>query len=249
MTTLYDYSETTRWLEPLLPATWQSIFSEILWNFDTHSPANESAASLLQFLEREYADAACGGTAIYPQKEHLFRAFSAVPPQGVRVVLLGQDPYHGEGQAEGLSFSVPDGIKAPPSLRNIFKERESDLGIPAENAATSLLPWAQQGVLLLNTTLSVRAGLAGSHRKHGWETLTDAVIARLDAMPIPMVFLLWGADARKKKRLLGNPLHLILESEHPSPLSAYRGFFGSRPFSAINAYLTAHDLPPINWET
>ena len=157
--------------------------------------------------------------------------------------------YEGVTVCEGLSFSVPRGVKAPPSLKNIFKERETDAGIPAAEASPCLLPWVKQGVLLLNTTLTVRAAQAGSHRKHGWEQFTDGVLRVLDEQPRPMVFLLWGADARKKKALLHNPDHLILESEHPSPLSAYRGFFGSRPFSQINAYLTAHALPPIDWQT
>ena len=224
-----------------LPAAWASLLGDIL------SPSQ--AQQLWQFVSEEYRAAAEGGTPIYPPRSMIFRAFDELPPENVRVVLLGQDPYHGEGQAEGLSFSVPCGVKTPPSLKNIFKERETDVGIPAANASPCLFPWVKQGVLLLNTTLTVRAAQAGSHRKHGWEPFTDGVLRVLDEQPRPMVFLLWGADARKKKALLRNPDHLILESEHPSPLSAYRGFFGSRPFSQINDYLTAHALPPIDWRT
>lgn len=224
-----------------LPDAWCSLLDGVI--SDAHADA------LWQFVCQEYQAAAQGGTPIYPPRSHIFRAFEAVSPADVRVVLLGQDPYHGEGQAEGLSFSVPADVKAPPSLRNIFKERESDLGIPSAGASPCLSHWAEQGVLLLNTTLTVRAGTAGSHRKHGWEQFTDGVFRVLGQEARPMVFLLWGADARKKKALLQNPNHLILESEHPSPLSAYRGFFGSRPFSKINAYLAAHGLPEIDWRT
>ena len=233
---------STQITSPLpLPAAWASLLGDIL------SPSQ--AQQLWQFVSEEYRSAAEGGTPIYPPKSLIFRAFDELPPENVRVVLLGQDPYHGEGQAEGLSFSVPCGVKTPPSLKNIFKERETDVGIPAANASPCLFPWVKQGVLLLNTTLTVRAAQAGSHRKHGWEPFTDGVLRVLDEQPRPMVFLLWGADARKKKALLRNSDHLILEAEHPSPLSAYRGFFGSRPFSQINDYLTAHALPPIDWRT
>ncbi len=232
-----------------IPVAWQAFFDRVLARCDAAAPADKRTDALFAFVEQEYAAARAGGTPIYPPHEQIFRAFESLSPDTVRVVLLGQDPYHGEGQAEGLSFSVPAGVKAPPSLRNIFKERESDLGIPAADASPSLVPWAQQGVLLLNTTLTVRAGAAGSHRKHGWEGLTDAILQELDTIRSPLVFLLWGADARKKRSLLQNPQHLILESEHPSPLSAYRGFFGSRPFSRINDYLAACGLAKIDWRT
>ena len=200
-------------------------------------------------MEQEYAQAADGGTPVYPPRSKLFRAFEYFNPEELRVVLLGQDPYHAPGQAEGLSFSVPEGIKTPPSLKNIFKERERDLGIPAAGASPCLVPWAKQGVLLLNTTLTVRDGAAGSHRGHGWERLTDCMLQLLGQEERPLVFILWGADARRKRRLLSNPNHLILEAEHPSPLSAYRGFFGSRPFSAVNAYLCANGYTAIDWRT
>ena len=224
-----------------LPDAWSALLDGVI--------TDTLAQQLWQFVNDEYQAAAHGGTPIYPPHAQIFRAFEAVSPADVRVVLLGQDPYHGAGQAEGLSFSVPTGVKAPPSLRNIFKERETDVGIPAEGSSPCLAHWAQQGVLLLNATLTVRAGAAGSHRKHGWEQFTDGVLRVLGEQQRPMVFVLWGADARKKKALLRNPDHLILESEHPSPLSAYRGFFGSRPFSRINGYLSAHSLPKIDWNT
>ena len=237
------------WIEALIPAAWEDIFSRTLWNSREHCPVDASMAALIRFLSEEYAAAENGGTPIYPPQSELFRAFWETSPEQVRVVLLGQDPYHGAGQAQGLSFSVPDTVRTPPSLRNIFKEREADVGIPAENASPNLLPWAKQGVLLLNTTLSVREGAAGSHRKHGWEVFTDRILQELDTIDTPMVFLLWGADARKKTALLRNPSHLILQSEHPSPLSAYRGFFSSAPFSRINAYLEKNGRFPINWST
>ena len=161
-------------------------------------------------------------------------------------MLLGQDPYHGAGQAEGLCFSVRDGIPPPPSLQNIFKELHTDLGIPVP-ASGSLRRWADQGVLLLNATLTVRAGAAGSHQGQGWETFTDAVIRTLSARREGIVFLLWGAYAGRKAALIDGARHCILTAPHPSPLSAYRGFFGSRPFSQANTYLTARGEKPIQW--
>jgi uracil-DNA glycosylase len=236
--------------EPLIPPAWQHIFTRLLWDSLHHCPAGESAATLLRFLHNQYLVAEEDPTLeIYPPYSELFRAFWEVPPDEVRVVLLGQDPYHGEGQAHGLCFSVPRGVKTPPSLRNIFKEREADVGIPSEGASPCLEAWARQGVLLLNTTLSVRAGAAGSHRKRGWEQFTDGILSTLDGLEKPIVFLLWGADARRKKALLHNPSHLIIESEHPSPLSAHRGFFGSRPFSRTNEFLRAHGAGEIDWAT
>jgi uracil-DNA glycosylase len=216
---------------------------------DKEAPTGKDTDSLFSFVDQEYAQADAGGIPVYPPRAKLFRAFEFFNPSELRVVLLGQDPYHAPGQAEGLSFSVPDGTKTPPSLKNIFKERESDLGIPAAGASPCLASWAKQGVLLLNTTLTVRDGAAGSHRGHGWERLTDCMLQLLGQEKRPLVFILWGADARKKSRLLTNPAHLILEAEHPSPLSAYRGFFGSRPFSAVNAYLSAHGYDEIDWRT
>ena len=162
------------------------------------------------------------------------------------MVILGQDPYHGPGQAEGLSFSVPPGIRVPPSLRNIFKELGTDLGLPAPRSG-HLGGWARQGVLLLNAVLTVEAGRAGSHRRHGWEAFTDSIVADLAASDRPLVFLLWGNDARKKASFVASPRHLVLNAPHPSPLSAHAGFFGCRHFSRANAFLEANGNRPIDW--
>ena len=196
---------------------------------------------LQSFVKRERAVA-----TVYPQPENMYAAFARTPLHQTRVVLLGQDPYHGPGQAHGLSFSVPDGIKIPPSLRNMFKELVADLNV-ALPAAGNLESWASQGVLLLNSVLTVRDGEANSHRGQGWETFTDHVIETIGQQDSPVVFLLWGAAARKKKTFIGEQ-HKIIESAHPSPLSAYRGFFGSRPFSQCNDALLAFGKPPIRWE-
>ena len=183
---------------------------------------------------------------VYPPQDEVFAALHLTPFADVRVVLLGQDPYHGPGQAHGLCFSVNDGVRLPPSLVNIFKELEADLGIPP-SAHGNLRPWAQQGVLMLNTTLTVRAHQAASHQGRGWETFTDRVIVHVGAKAEHVVFVLWGSHARKKKALVDQSRHTILESPHPSPLSAHRGFFGSRPFSAVNAALERAGQPPIDW--
>jgi len=184
---------------------------------------------------------------VFPDSGDIFNAFHLTPLKDVKVVILGQDPYHNVGQAHGLCFSVKPGIEAPPSLVNIYKELNSDLGcfIPDNGY---LVKWAEQGVLLLNTVLTVRAHEANSHRGIGWEEFTDAVITALDRQDRPIVFLLWGAPAQKKKRMLHNPKHLILEAPHPSPLSAYRGFFGCRHFSKTNAFLKEHGLREIDWQ-
>jgi len=187
------------------------------------------------------------GHTLYPAKIDWFRALDSVAPDRVRVVILGQDPYHGANQAQGLSFSVPAGQKLPPSLRNIFKEQASDLGI--SNASGDLSGWSEQGVLLLNAVLTVTAGQAGSHAKQGWEALTDAIIAALSAAPEPMVFMLWGGYAEKKRLLIDASKHLVLSAAHPSPLSAYRGWFGSRHFSQANLYLQQQGYAPIDWQT
>ena len=184
---------------------------------------------------------------IYPPAGQIFRALDLCPLPQVRVVLLGQDPYHGAGQAEGLSFSVPDGTPVPPSLRNIKQEIASDLGRPSIISGGNLLPWVQQGVLLLNTTLTVRSGQAASHQGLGWETFTDEVIMAVNRQREHVVFLLWGTPARRKASMIDHTRHLILEAPHPSPLSASRGFFGCRHFSACNAYLQQHGLTPIEW--
>ena len=188
-------------------------------------------------------------TEVYPPREELFSAFALTPPETVRVVILGQDPYHEPGQANGLAFSVKPGVKLPPSLRNIYQELESDLGI-APAASGDLRAWARQGVLLLNTVLTVESGKANSHKDFGWQTFTDAVIARCARLPQPVAFVLWGGQAQKKAALLeqGNAPRLILQSAHPSPLSSYRGFFGSRPFSGINAFLRENGCAEIHWQ-
>ncbi|GAA2145424.1 hypothetical protein GCM10009844_20100 [Nocardioides koreensis] len=194
----------------------------------------------------EYVDAARADHPVYPPAQQVFKAFELSPYDVTRVVILGQDPYHGPGQAHGLCFSVPDNLtKKPPSLVNILKELKSDVG--AELSSGSLEGWARQGVLLLNTTLTVGAGKAGSHRRQGWETFTNAVISGLDHKDQRVVFILWGKDARRKKKLIQNPRHRVIEAAHPSPLSAYRGFFGTKPFSRTNELLGEVGLPPIDW--
>lgn len=184
---------------------------------------------------------------VYPAAEYLFAAIRAVDYDEVKVVILGQDPYHGPGQAHGLSFSVRKGVRTPPSLVNIYKELEADLGIPMPSSG-NLEGWARQGVLLLNSSLSVRAGQPQSHRHLGWEQLTDEIIRQINERAEPVVFLLWGRPARSKKALITNSHHLILEAPHPSPLSAHSGFFGCRHFSKTNAFLKAHGRTPIRWE-
>lgn len=184
---------------------------------------------------------------IFPRKDQVFNAFRYTPYQNVKVVILGQDPYHGVGEAEGLSFSVPMDIKKPPSLVNIFKELNEDLGVPIPNHG-SLHSWAKEGVLLLNAVLTVIKDHAASHQGMGWETFTDDVIKLINEKDTPVVFILWGRYARSKKKLITNPKHFVVESAHPSPLSAYNGFFGSRPFSKTNNYLISQGIKPINWE-
>ncbi len=183
---------------------------------------------------------------IYPPSVDMFNAFHFTPLEKVKVVILGQDPYHEPGQANGLCFSVHKGIRIPPSLVNIYKEMQDDLGCTPP-ASGDLTGWAEQGVLLLNTVLTVRAHQANSHKDIGWETFTDAAIRAVAAQDRPIVFILWGGQARRKKALIRNPKHLIVESPHPSPLSAYNGFFGSRPFSRTNDFLIANGLEPIDW--
>lgn len=183
---------------------------------------------------------------VYPPKRLVFYALQQTPPEKVRVVILGQDPYHQPGQAMGLAFSVSRGVPLPPSLRNIFTELKNDLGI--QNTSGDLTHWARQGVLLLNTVMSVEEGKPGSHRNKGWEQFTDAVIAHVNEQDQPLVFVLWGADARKKQSMIASR-HLIISAPHPSPLSAHRGFFGSRPFSKINAYLVQNGSSEIDWRT
>lgn len=186
-------------------------------------------------------------TEIYPPMGQEYRALELCSPSTVRVVILGQDPYHEPGQAMGLSFSVPEGTKLPPSLRNIYTELESDLGQPSQTRG-DLSSWARQGVLLLNTVLTVERGKANSHSTWGWQRYTDAVIESTNCLPQPIAFVLWGAQAQKKAALIRTTApRLLLQSPHPSPLSSYRGFFGSKPFSRINDFLTAHGQIPIQW--
>lgn len=184
---------------------------------------------------------------VYPKMSEIFNAFLKTSYKDVKVVILGQDPYHGENEAEGLSFSVKVGIKKPPSLINIFSELKSDLNIDPPNHG-SLVFWAEQGVLLLNSTLTVVKDKPKSHSNKGWETFTDEVIKIINKKETPVVFILWGTDARNKKYLITNKKHLILESAHPSPLSAYKGFFGTRPFSKTNAFLIKNNIKPIDWK-
>lgn len=189
----------------------------------------------------------CRTHRIFPPGDDIFNAFHLTPLPQVKVVILGQDPYHGEGQAHGLCFSVRPDVEIPPSLVNIYKELEEDVGCYIPNNGY-LEKWARQGVLLLNTVLTVRAHQANSHRGIGWEEFTDAAIRVLAAQDRPMVFILWGKPAQAKKPMITNPKHLVLFSAHPSPLSAYRGFFGSRVFSRTNQYLESHGLTPIDWQ-
>jgi uracil-DNA glycosylase len=197
---------------------------------------------LTEFVREEYKT-----KTVYPPAALIFNAFNLCPFPAVKVVIIGQDPYHGPGQAHGLCFSVRDGIGFPPSLLNIFKEIGSDLGI-VRPASGNLERWAKQGVLLLNATLTVRANMAGSHQKKGWEQFTDAVIAKINSEKNNVVFLLWGAYAQKKGETIDRNRHLIMESVHPSPLSASRGFFGNSHFSKCNKYLAENGITPIDWQ-
>lgn len=203
---------------------------------------SENYQNLRKFLAEEYRT-----HRIYPDMHDIFNALKYTAYENVKVVILGQDPYHGFGQAHGMCFSVKPNVPAPPSLQNIFKEIESDLNI--KNTSPYLVNWAKQGVLLLNTVLTVREGQPNSHKGKGWEVLTDSIISKLNERKDPIVFLLWGGNARSKKALITNPWHLILECPHPSPLSAYAGFFGCKHFSKCNAFLQKHNQLPIDWHT
>ena len=197
---------------------------------------------LYQFVKDEYSS-----TLIFPPADDIFNAFHLTPLHKVKAVILGQDPYHNHGQAHGLCFSVKKGVNVPPSLVNIYQELHDDLGcrIPDHGCLTK---WAEQGVLMLNTVLTVRAHQANSHQGIGWEEFTDAAIAACSRQDRPIVFILWGSPAQRKAKMLTNPNHLILKSPHPSPFSAQRGFFGSRPFSQANAFLEAHGVEPVDWQ-
>ncbi len=215
-----------------LPSGW----TEILQRFFSSEPG----IRLVNFLSEEL-----GQDRVLPPLPNMFRALEYVETKDVRVVILGQDPYHGPGQADGLAFSVPHTVKPPPSLRNILRELKEDTRATRLNP--DLSDWAEQGVLLLNTTLTVRESLAGSHRGQGWEALTDLLIQAISQSKNPSVFVLWGKDAAQKSHLIDPARHLILSSPHPSPLSAYRGFFGSRPFSRSNEFLASHGRRPVKW--
>ncbi len=213
------------WLEPLKPEFskqyYRELYQKVIEEYKTH--------------------------LVFPPSDDIFNAFALTPLHDVKVVIIGQDPYHNVGQAHGLCFSVRPNVEIPPSLVNIYKELHDDLGCYVPNNGY-LVKWAKQGILLLNTVLTVRAHQANSHRGMGWEQFTDAAIRILNEEDRPIVFILWGAPAQTKKKMLNNPRHLILEAPHPSPLSAYRGFFGSRPFSKTNAFLEENGLTPIDWQ-
>lgn len=204
---------------------------------------SENYKNLREFLKKEYFS-----KTIYPPMNDIFNAFKLTDYNDVKAVILGQDPYHGAGQAHGLCFSVKEGIKPPPSLINIYKEQKSDLGIDQPFDSGDLTKWTKQGVLLLNTVLTVRESQPNSHKGMGWEKITDKVITLLNEREKPLVFILWGANARAKKKLITNRNHLIIESAHPSPLSAYNGFFGSKPFSRTNEFLIKTNQSPIDWQ-
>lgn len=222
-----------------LHPSWQAVIGE-----EFEKPYMQA---LRDFLRQEKS----AGKSIYPPSPLIFNAFNHTPFEQVRVVIIGQDPYHGQDggqpQAHGLSFSVPQGVGLPPSLMNIYKEIASDLKISMSRSG-DLTPWANQGVLLLNATLTVEQAQAGSHQGRGWEAFTDAAIAALNAHREGLVFVLWGSYAQKKGAFIDEKKHLVLKSPHPSPLSAHRGFFGNHQFSTINRYLTEHGQTPINWQ-
>ncbi len=212
---------------------WDGILSPLF--------SSQNYLSIRNFLKHEYAN-----YTVYPNMYDIFNCFKLTPYGSVKVVILGQDPYHEVGQAQGVSFSVPKGFKLPPSLKNIYKELNSDLNVPISSNG-DLTKWAKQGVLLLNTVLTVREGQPNSHKKCGWELFTDEVIKLISQKNSPVVFILWGANARAKKQLISSKHHII-ESAHPSPLSAHNGFFGSKPFSKTNEFLIKDGLLPIDWD-
>lgn len=221
-------------IDPKLEPSWKAAL------------ADEFGQDYFQRLKRFLLEERARGQVIYPPGPQIFEAFARTPFERVRIVILGQDPYHGAGQAHGLSFSVPDGVKPPPSLVNVFKELHDDLGVRLPRTG-NLLPWARQGVLLLNATLTVAAGQPGSHHGQGWEAFTDAAIRALNDRREGVIFVLWGRNARDKGRLIDTTRHHVLRSAHPSPYSANSGFFGSRPFSRINAILRDRGEPEIDW--
>ncbi len=214
--------------------SWDGLLADVF--------ASEGYAKLREFLKYEYSH-----YTVYPDMHDIFNALRYTAYEDVKAVIIGQDPYHGPGQAHGLCFSVKPDVETPPSLVNIFKEIKSETGI--DNTSPYLVPWAKQGVLMLNAVLTVRAGQANSHKGMGWEQVTDAVIRRLNDREKPVVFLLWGGNARAKKAFVTAPQHLVLECAHPSPLSAYNGFFGCGHFVKTNKFLTEHGFDPIDWRT
>ncbi|OQO71060.1 uracil-DNA glycosylase [Enterococcus villorum] len=221
-------------MKTIIHNSWQDVLAD---EFE-----KEYYQSLRNFLKKEYTT-----QKIHPDMYHIYEALELTPYEKVKVVILGQDPYHGVNQAHGLSFSVQPGVKIPPSLNNIYKELQSDLGIAPVHHGY-LVSWAKQGVLLLNTVLTVREGQAYSHRGKGWEILTDKIIEKLNERQKPIVFILWGKPAQEKIKMIDKSRHIILTSSHPSPLSAHRGFLGSRPFSKTNDALLALGEKPINWQ-
>ncbi|OJH36125.1 uracil-DNA glycosylase [Cystobacter ferrugineus] len=220
-------------LKSLLPEEWREALRDVL--------ASPGFRQLEEFVARERQQ-----HTVYPPEEDLFSAFRLTPYGQVKVLILGQDPYHGAGQAHGLAFSVRPGVKPPPSLVNIFKELQSDLGLPRPKEG-SLVPWAERGVLLLNAVLTVRESEPNSHAGRGWEAFTDAVIRAVNEQPEPVVFVLWGSYAQKKEALIDERRHAVIKGPHPSPLSAKRGFFGSKPFSLANAELEKRGRAPVDW--
>jgi len=215
--------------------SWQELLADVL--------KTEEFSELSRKIDEEYEN-----NIIFPPKDQVFTAFSLTPPERVRVVILGQDPYHEPDQAHGLAFSVRSGVKLPPSLLNIYKERQTDVGVPMTTDG-DLTHWAKQGVFLLNAVLTVEQGKANSHKNHGWQDFTDQVVAAIAGLPQPVAFVLWGAQAQKKAKTAANSPYprLVLQSPHPSPLSSYRGFIGSKPFSRINGFLREHGEEAIRW--
>ena len=216
-----------------LESSWELLLSDTL--------KSEWYGMLLSKLEKEYKE-----QTVFPPKKDVFNALNYTTVDNVKVVILGQDPYHGRGQAHGLCFSVPDGVKQPPSLRNIIKELNSDMKL-GNTSSTNLSSWAKQGVLLINAIFTVREKLAGSHQKIGWEKFTDSIIQGISEHNNNCVFILWGNYAQKKEKLIDAQKHCIIKSVHPSPLSSHRGFFGSKPFSKTNSYLIENNITPIDW--
>ena len=218
----------------MINATWDKFLNE-----EFQKPYFKE---LSEFLKREYRT-----KTIYPPKKEVFSSFYFTDMDNVKVVILGQDPYHEPGQACGMCFAVKPGVRLPPSLQNIYKEIQDDLGVPMNYNNGYLVKWAKQGVLLINSVMTVEKGRANSHAGHGWETFTNNVIEKINTLDQPVVYLLWGNNARQKKQLITNPKHLILETVHPSPLSVYRGFFGCRHFSKANDFLVRNGAEPIDW--